>query len=154
MKLSELKTCLEHLHEVRFALNDGNFVAPHFHVTEIGSTSKKFLDCGTTLREEHKIRIQLWVSDDYEHRITGNKFYQMLLQTEQMLSLGDYEIEVEYQTNTIGLYHLSFQGNFFVLEPTQTDCLAKDLCGLPIKKQKINLAQLSSSKCIPGNGCC
>jgi len=154
MKLSELKSCLEHLHEVRFTLTDGNFVAPHFHITEIGSQTKKFLDCGTTIREQTKIRIQLWVSDDFEHRITGNKFYQMLLQTEQMLSLDDHEIEVEFQTHTIGLYHLRFQGQYFVLESTQTDCLAKELCGRPKTKQKINLAQLSTTNCTPGNGCC
>ena len=74
-----------------------------------------------------------------------------------MLNIPDFEIEVEYQDNTIGKYDLGFNGKDFLLLNKQTACLAQDQCGIPTEKTKLNLTQLSpdnSSSCTPGNGCC
>ena len=64
---------------------------------------------------------------------------------------------MEYQGTTIGKYHLDFNGENFVLLNTQTDCLAKDKCGIPESKQKVRLSDVSGSGanvCEPGGGCC
>ncbi len=70
--------------------------------------------------------------------------------------MEDLEIEVEYQSDTIGKYGLDFSGENFLLTTKQTDCLAKDNCGVPQHKQKLQLAELETSKscCTPGGGCC
>jgi hypothetical protein len=61
----------------------------------------------------------------------------------------DHEIEVEYQQSTIGKFGLTFDGRNFILTNKQTDCLAKDACGIPPKEQKEE-----SACCSPKSGCC
>ena len=49
----------------------------------------------------------------------------------KVLGNEDLEVEVEYQTETIGKYSIEMQGNNFVLIAKQTDCLAKIKCNIP-----------------------
>ncbi|MGX7836089.1 DUF6428 family protein, partial [Campylobacter fetus subsp. venerealis] len=65
--------------------------------------------------------------------------------SEKVLELEDLEVEVEYQAETIGKFGLDFDGINFLLTSKQTDCLAKDKCGIPQEKQKISLADISGS---------
>ncbi len=76
--------------------------------------------------------------------------------SEDKLGIQDAEIEVEYQSETIGKYDLDFNGKTFVLKNKTTVCLAQDACGIPPAKQKKNLSDLSvnQSSCVPGSGCC
>jgi hypothetical protein len=76
--------------------------------------------------------------------------------SEKVLGIDDYEIEVEFQAETIGKYDLTFNGKDFTLLNKQTACLAEDACGIPQEKQKIKLVEISSqaNSCTPGGGCC
>ena len=70
---------------------------------------------------------------------------------------GDLEVEVEYQSETIGKYGLDFNGKEFVLTTKQTACLASDACGIPAEKLKIKLPDLQpfeQASCTSGGGCC
>lgn len=156
MKLSKLKCILPQLTEIIFQLEDGYFVPSHFHVTEIGLVTKKFIDCGGTMREDQKINFQLWVADDFEHRLAASKLLKIIDLAEKQLVLTDLPIEVEYQGQTIETYDLDFDNNRFILRKKLTDCLAKDNCGLPEKMQKprIKLSQLQANSCNPTSGCC
>ena len=154
MKLSELKILLEDIDFLQFKLWDGSLVPKHFHVTEIGWVDKHFIDCGGVIRTEQKINFQLWYSDDKDHRLAPEKLIHIIELSEKALGLKDAEIEVEYQSNTISKYDLGFEKDAFVLLPTQTDCLAKDNCGIEVKKPKVKLSELQSSCCEPGSGCC
>ncbi|MFT5512450.1 MAG: hypothetical protein ACI8SE_000848 [Bacteroidia bacterium] len=157
MKLSEVKSTLQNIGEVRFKLPDGSFVPQHFHVTEIGAISKNFIDCGGKVRKDDVVNFQLWEANDFDHRIAPSKFTDIIQLSENILKLHDAEVEVEYQSETIGKYGLTFDGENFVLTNTHTDCLAKDNCGIPSTKIKRNLAtvgQESGSCCTPGGGCC
>ena len=69
MKLSEVKTILEKLEDVNFSLPNGQMVPIHFHVTEVGIITKKFIDCGGTVREEKVVNFQLWNANDTDHRL-------------------------------------------------------------------------------------
>jgi hypothetical protein len=51
MKLSEIKSHLGNLEQIRFQLPNGELVPEHFHVTEVGKISKYFIDCGGTVRK-------------------------------------------------------------------------------------------------------
>jgi len=154
MKLSEFTKKLEGLKEIGFKLPNGLLVAEHFHVTEVGKISKTFIDCGGTLRDEEKISFQLWEEDDYNHRLHPEKLISIIGLAKEKLNLPDAEIEVEYQGESINKFHLDFDDENFLLINTQTDCLAKDNCGIPAQKPKVKLSQLQNSGCSPESGCC
>ncbi len=157
MKLSEIKTVLPTLENVEFALENGKFVPEHFHVTEIGVVTKSFIDCGGTIRKEEKVNFQLWDANDFEHRLKPKKLLDIIKLSEEKLDIKDFEIEVEYQAETIGKYDLDFNEKYFVLKNKTTACLAEDACGIPPQKQKVNLSELSGNKqntCSPNSGCC
>ncbi len=115
MKLSEIKSHLNNLNAIAFQLPNGELVADHFHVTEIGKVSKHFIDCGGTERLEEVINFQLWEANDYNHRLHPEKLVHIIELSEKVLHLKDLEIEVEYQGETIGKYGLDFDGSNFLL---------------------------------------
>ncbi len=156
MKLSEIKNILSSATGVNFILPNGTTVPEHFHVTEVGLINKHFIDCGGTVRNEQVANFQLWSADDYEHRLKPAKLLSIIWLSEKILGMPDLEIEVEYQSDTIGKYGLEYNGVDFVLANKHTDCLAKDNCGVPAQKPKMSMAALSSEKvsCTPGGGCC
>lgn len=157
MKLSEIKAILPTLNNVEFQLENGTFVAEHFHVTEVGSITKNFIDCGGTIRNEKVVNFQLWSADDYEHRLKPAKLLHIIQLSENKLGIEDSEIEVEYQTETIGKYDLVFNGKNFVLKHKTTACLAQDTCGIPSQKESLNLKEMKanpSGSCMPDSGCC
>ncbi|MBO6212713.1 DUF6428 family protein [Algoriella sp.] len=154
MKLSEIKTILPTLDNVEFQLENGTFVPEHFHVTEVGQIIKNFIDCGGTIRTEKVVNFQLWNADDFEHRLKPNKLLNIIQLSEEKLGMEDGEIEVEFQSETIGKYDLEFNGKHFILKNKQTVCLAQDACGIPEAKVKVNLADVGTSCCTPNSGCC
>lgn len=156
MKLSEIKSKLNNLETIAFQLPNGQLVPNHFHVTEVGKIIKDFIDCGGTVRHEQVANFQLWEADDYDHRLHPEKLLNIIELSEKTLNIGDLEIEVEYQGDTIGKFGLDFDGKNFLLTTKQTACLAEDACGIPAKKVKVNLADLQtpSSCCTPESGCC
>lgn len=157
MKLSEIKKHLATAESVNFRLPSGAYVPENFHVTEIGIVTRHFIDCGGTERLEKVVNFQLFDANDYDHRLKPQKLIKIIALSEEKLGIGDLEIEVEYQSETISKYGLHFNGKDFQLVPKHTACLASDACGIPSVKQKRQLSELvtaNESKCTPGGGCC
>lgn len=156
MKLSQVKNILKSVETVNFILPDGTAVPEHFHVTEVGLITKNFIDCGGTVRKETVINFQLWNTDDFEHRLKPQKLLNIIELSEKVLGIGDFEIEVEYQAQTIGKYDLDFNGSDFILLNKQTACLAQDQCGIPSKKPKVRLSDMNNESgcCSPEGNCC
>ena len=158
MKLSEIKNHLATAQAVNFQLPNGTFVPEHFHVTEVGVITKHFIDCGGTVRNEKVANFQLWNANDTDHRLKPKKLLDIIALSEKVIGMEDLEIEVEYQSDTIGKYGLDYNGTDFVLATKQTDCLAKENCGVPEGKQKLQLVELGKNEeqacCTPGKGCC
>ena len=158
MKLIEIKQLLTGLNQVVFQLPNGKFVPAHFHVTEVGIITKNFIDCGETVREEKVVNFQLWEAGDFDHRLAPQKLVNIIELSERILGIDEnLEIEVEYQSDTIGKFGLEFNGTTFQLTAKTTACLASDACGIPADKQKIKLSEIgavSGSTCTPGGGCC
>lgn len=154
MKLSELKEQLNTVEDLKFLLPDGTFVPTHFHITEIGQVSKHFIDCGGTVRKEKLVSLQLWYSEDTDHRLAPMKLSKIIRLSEKVLGIEDAEIEVEYEGDTIGKYGLDYNGVYFLLTSKNTACLASDACGAPGEKVKENLADLQSSKTCCSPSCC
>ena len=155
MKLSEIKNHLNSLDQITFMLPNGELVPTHFHVTEVGKITKHFIDCGGTVRHEEVANFQLWNADDYNHRLHPEKLLHIIELSEKVLGLEDLEIEVEYQAETIGKFGLDFDGKNFLLTTKQTDCLAKEKCGIPAEKPKRQLAEINDEPCCtPDGNCC
>lgn len=154
MKLSELKKHLSNVSAVNFVQANGTFVPRHFHITEIGLVTKNFIDCGGELHNEQTASMQIWVAEDMEHRLVPAKLLAIIEFSKKVLADADPEVEVEYQTETIGKYTLEFDGENFLLIPTYTDCLAKSTCGIPETKLELAGAEKAGSCCTPGGGCC
>jgi hypothetical protein len=149
MKLSEIKSILTTVEAVNFQLENGAKVPEHFHVTEVGMVSKHFIDCGGKTREESKANFQLWDANDFEHRLKPQKLLNIISLCEKKLGMQDTEIEVEYQSETIGKYGLEFNGRDFILTAMKTACLAKEACGVPAQELSANEAAC----CTTAGGC-
>ncbi|MFK7809701.1 MAG: DUF6428 family protein [Saprospiraceae bacterium] len=156
MKLSKFKEIITNLEDLKFQLPNGTLVPSHYHVTEVGYINKHFIDCGGTVREESVVNFQLWYSDDVDHKLKPQRMLDIIKLSEEKLNIQDFEIEVEYQSDTIGKYGLGFNGDTFVLESKMTDCLAPDKCVVPEEKVKVDLSDLMAKPngCSPGSGCC
>ena len=153
MKLSEFKLYLKNAKKVEFQLPNGNYVPPHFHVTEIGLNSKKFIDCGSNIRNTKKINFQLWSADDYNHKMSPEKLISIIELSEETFLLDDLEIEIEFQQSTIGVFDLDYTNDVFQLINKKTDCLDKKKCGL--EKKIVELSSIKKQEiCNPEDGCC
>ena len=129
MRLHELKDHLTRTGSLRFYQPSGEAIPTHFHLTEIGEVTKVFIDCGGTLRRERRAALQLWIADDYDHRLEATKAVSIIELAERQLRLGNLEIEVEYQgAETIGKYGLAASGERLQLVSLRTDCLARAVC--------------------------
>lgn len=158
MKLSEFKSILGKSAHLSFTHFNGTPVPAHFHITEAGLTTKHFIDCGGTIRTEKTVSFQLWLADDFDHRLAPSKLLKIIDLAEPLFNSEDFEIEVEYQSDTIGKFGLDHNNAGFVLTPKTTNCLALDSCGIAPEKIKVNLTELisnnSSAGCSPNGGCC
>lgn len=156
MTLSEVKNKLNQLETIAFQLPNGELVPNHFHVTEVGKVTKHFIDCGGTVRNEEVVNFQLWNANDYNHRLHPEKLIRIIELSEKTLGIDkNLEVEVEYQGQSIEKFGLDFDETNFLLTTKQTDCLAKDKCGIATEKTKVNLSQLkvTETACTPGSGC-
>lgn len=153
MTLEQVKQSLQTAQAVNFKLPTGAYVPEHIHVTEVGLITKHFIDCGGTIRNEKVVSFQLWNANDTDHRLKPQKLLNIINLSQQKLGIGNYEVEVEYQTDTIGKYSLHYNGKDFLLTPKQTACLAADACGIE-PSQQINETSNAKTCCTPGGGCC
>lgn len=157
MKINDFKKLLAESKQISFKLPNGDLVPSHFHVTEVGRVQKDFIDCGGVVRNEVVANLQLWNADDYDHRLHPEKLLSIVEMSQDKLGIGNFEIEVEYQGETISKYGLGHDGEQFLLSTKMTDCLAKDNCGIPQEQEKmnVNLGDLvNGNSCTPGGGCC
>lgn len=159
MKLSELKSLLaEHSDRFfRIHLPDGGAVPVSFHVTEVGRMNKTFIDCGGKLRETTTCQLQVWVGEDYEHRIETGKMASILDKAKSILPDDSVPVEIEYEDRVISQYTISSHevlddSVVLILANKHTECLAPELCGLP-SIGRLPAIGGKSNGCGP-SGCC
>jgi hypothetical protein len=153
MKLSEFK---RHLaahpeHELCFVLADGGRIEAHAHITEVGRTDRRFIDCGGTIRHTAACTLQAWVADDTEHRLLPGRLASILDKAEPLLGNDDLDVEVEYEDCNLSQFPISSVQTgdgvlAFHLTEKKTDCLAKEVC--------IPSTGNTGESCCAGTGCC
>ena len=89
MKLSEVKEVLKQLQTIAFQLPDQSLVPNHFHITEVGEITKRFIDCGGTVRKETVVNFQLWNANDYDHRLHPEKLLKIIELSEKNLAIDN-----------------------------------------------------------------
>jgi Family of unknown function (DUF6428) len=115
-------------------LPSGEFVPDHFHITEVGSVHKQFIDCGGTRRESLSCALQVWVANDIHHRLDSTKLSKIMKEAATLVN-DDTPMVVEYGSDTVATYPLGDvevtpKGLVFLLGTKPTACLAKAQCGV------------------------
>lgn len=136
---------------LKFALPSGETIPPHFHITEVGFVKKEFIDCGGKIRTEGKCVLQVWVATDVDHRVNSDKLTAILAHGAPVLPTDALPVEIEYNNPGLTYFPLEsagFDGEALTLQLVHrhTDCLAKDVCGVPDPE--------GDASCSPGSGCC
>lgn len=154
MNLQDFKSLLREHREKQFRIQlpDGSPVPVSFHVTEVGRVQKTFIDCGGTLRENVTCQLQIWVGEDGDHRLEAGKAAAILEKAKTFLPDETVPVEVEYEDKVISQYtieghELRAASVVLKLAHKHTDCLAKELCGLPTTGQE-------KASCCGPSGCC
>lgn len=153
MNLQELKSLLRsHPNKhFRMLLPHGANIPVSFHVTEVGSVCKKFIDCGGTFRETETCQLQVWVGDDDDHRLETGKALRILEKAAAFINSDTVPVEIEYEDTLISQYAIEDQraddeSVVLVLAAKHTECLARELCGVP----RINTSETEK----PAPMCC
>ena len=159
MKLSKLKSLLAENADrhFRIRLPDGDAIPLSFHVTEVGHVRKTFLDCGGTRRETETCQLQVWVGEDYDHRIETGKMAGILEKGKAVLTDDSVPVEIESEDRVISQYtitghEITGDAVILALAHKHTECLAPELCGLPSINRLPALGGKSSC-CAPGQTC-
>lgn len=146
MTLSEFsKLLLDHPnHGMTLALPDGTEAPAHFHITEIGAVSKSFLDCGGKSHSEQACVLQVWVADDYDHRIQAGKLARILKAASDLFESTDVPVEFEHEApvlTRLPIESVDTENDLltFHLSHKKADCLAKDIC---LPKRDFSLPQI------------
>lgn len=155
MNLQELKSLLKSHSDKLFQIQlpNGTAVPVSFHVTEVGRVQKTFLDCGGTLRETLACQLQVWVGEDYHHRIETGKMAAILEKARPYLPDETIPVEVEYEDEVISQYVIEdhdvrADAVVLILDHKHTACLAMELCGIPAAGAG------DKDACCTGTGCC
>lgn len=157
MKLSQFKSALllaKPDANPQFLQLNGLSLAAHYHITEIGLILKNYVDCGGVVRQERKASMQIWLANDTDHRLSVQKLLEIIEKAEQLFSLKDEELEVEYQGQTIETYGLNLQDFGFQFTAKKTTCLAPGHCGIPDELLPTEMQKTKSACCSPSSGCC
>lgn len=142
---------------VSLLLPDGGFVPAHFHITEVGHVTKRFIDCGGTRRTLETCLLQTWVHDDVDHRLLAGKLAAIFDKAGDVLPHHDLPVEIEYEDYVVAQFPVEsaevIDGALtFRLGLKHTDCLARGIC-LPGECAPAPQA-LPATCCTPGSQCC
>lgn len=138
---------------LRFVLPDGDPMPAQVHVTEVGHVTKRFIDCGGTVRLTESCLLQTWVPEEESaHRLTAGKLARILGLARRVVPSDDLPVKVEYDCCVVGHYAvdavaLADDALEIRLVNKQTQCLARETCG----------AEVSGCGCgseSPGGKCC
>jgi Family of unknown function (DUF6428) len=153
-------------------LPNGESIAPHFHITEVGHVIKSFMDCGGTRRKTESCLLQTWVYSDVDHRLETSKLASILRIAGDVLPSLDLPVEIEHEAGVISQYPVttgSSNGQTLTLTTSMkhTACLAMDLCCTPNganaatntgKSAVVSASDKPRVKagtcCSPASGCC
>lgn len=162
MNIQEFLSTLQSNAELPLAilLPDGSQIPAHFHITEVGHVTRRFIDCGGTRRVQESCLLQTWVHDDIEHRLHAGKLAEIFAHAGDILPHQELPVEVEHELGAVSQFTVegaATRGGKLVIKlgTKHTDCLARGVC-LPdtCAPKPVQPAPAQSSCCDPKSGCC
>ncbi|HEY8928297.1 MAG TPA: DUF6428 family protein [Mucilaginibacter sp.] len=165
---------------LQFQYEDGKFVDPSFHITEIKLAPIISVDCGGVMNKWTEVIMQLWEPGEKqtERSMKVGKALSIIAIVEKLLPLdGEAALKVEFgnsQFDTRQMFPagITAAGDILTvnLSPGYVQCKAQtrggscgtndkgEECCTPVaekpKLQLKNLAVAAESCCTPGSGCC
>jgi hypothetical protein len=162
MKTNEFLSLLkEHSNKsLLFEYKTGHFVGANYHITEIKNITIDSVDCGAKTDFWKETIIQLWESPEEKDKrdyMSADKALEILIRVDAIKPMEkDVEVKFEYSNadfHTAQLFVNDFDINdnrlIMKLGVEQTDCKAKDECGVPVEVE-----MQEGEACAPGGGCC
>lgn len=143
-----------------FEYQPGSLVGANYHITEVKNITIDAVDCGANTDFWKETIIQLWESPkeiDKRDYMSAFKALGILNKVDSIKPMEkDVEVKFEYSNSdfhTAQLFVNDFEviGNQLIMKlgVEQTDCKAKDECGVPMK-----VGAQEENCCTPGGGCC
>lgn len=162
MKTNEFLSLLEQHpnKELLFEYAPQKLVAANYHITEIKNITVDAVDCGAGTDFWKETVIQLWESPEEIGKrdyMIASKALAILTRVDRIKPMEkEVEVKFEYSNadfHTAQLYVHSFTVTekqlVLRLGINQTDCKAKDTCGIPVAMETV-----SENSCTPESGCC
>ncbi|MEY5027115.1 MAG: hypothetical protein RLZZ244_2643 [Verrucomicrobiota bacterium] len=169
-----IQTFLTHLHQhpdlpLGLVLPDGSLVPAHFHITELGHVTKRFIDCGGTRRHSETCLLQTWVHEDTEHRLHAGKLAEIFKRSGDLALSETLPVEIEHELESATHFTVEQASVrdgvlWFQLGVKQTDCLARGVClpntcapapfAAPAPFPAWTPTPKAASRCTPQSGCC
>jgi hypothetical protein len=146
--------------ELLFEYKEGKFIGANYHITEVKNTVIKSVDCGSRSDAWNETIVQLWESPkeigkrDY---MKVDKAYSILEKVDKIYEM-DKEAEVLFEYSNDNFHkanlevhdvELTSEKIIFKLFVSQTDCKAKDECGVDMKEVVVK-----ETACCEDTGCC
>ena len=138
---------------IEFYLPNGSQIPAHFHLTDVGSVFRHFIDCGAQVREESYVQIQLWLGKDIDHSLNGERILKILSQSgivlDKLPNLKNSEVIIEYKEELTSQYRIARieqtdqQAVKIYLKSSETQCLA----AIRYEQESSNGESCCDSKC-------
>lgn len=134
-------------------------VGANYHITEVKHLTIDSVDCGAQTDAWKETIIQLWESPEELGKTEYMTVYKALSILNKVAKMKAFvlhaEAKIEYSNATfhtaqlfINDYIIKDNNLILKLAVKQTDCKAKELCGVPENIEEPNLS------CSPNSGCC
>ena len=161
MKTKELLNILEGNpgKNLLFEYAPGLLVGANYHITEVKNVTIDSVDCGANPDFWKETIIQLYESPlekDKREYMSAYKALSILKKVDKIKPMErDVEVKFEYSNQSfhtaqlfVNEYQIVGDNLLLKLGVEQTECKAKETCGIPEK------AAEAVSACAPGSGCC
>ena len=162
MKTNEFLSLLkEHPNKsLLFEYKSGHLIGANYHITEIKNITVDSVDCGAQTDFWKETIVQLWESPAEKDKLeymTADKALAILNKVDSIKPM-EKEVEVKFEYSNANFHtaqlfvnDYEISGNQLVMKlgVEQTDCKAKDECGVPFE-----IGAETSACCTPGGGCC
>ncbi|MFS4493133.1 DUF6428 family protein [Maribacter sp. 2308TA10-17] len=143
-----------------FEYKPNSFVRANYHITEIKNITVDSVDCGAKTDFWKETIIQLWEDPtevDTEGTMSAFKALGILNKVDTIKPMKR-EVEVKFEYSNANFHmaqlfvndvELSEDRIIMKLGVLQTDCKAKETCGVTVE-----VSTQENNSCAPGSGCC
>ena len=143
-----------------FEYTPGQLVGANYHITEVKNITIDSVDCGTGTDRWNETVIQLWESPSEIGKTEYLTVYKAngILKKVDRLRKMDREATLKFEYGNRDFHTAQLSVNSFTVQGselrihlgvTQTDCKAKESCGIPVET-----VTAENNSCAPGSGCC